>query len=117
MLGDIVAREELQYGDSVPTGTYVDMTTKLPLVDPEKVLCPVMILRAEHDGIATDEDILAFYSKLPNPDKQLSKIGGLAHTAILGVNRARFYHALHSFLSMPGRVDLQGKKGSGAGHA
>src|SRR5436309_14427510 len=58
MLGDIVAREELQYGDSVPTGTYVDMTTKLPLVDPAKVLCPVMILRAEHDGIATDEDIM-----------------------------------------------------------
>lgn len=117
MLGDIVAREEMQYGDSVPTGTYVDMTTKLPLVDPEKVKCPVMIVRAEHDGIATDEDILAFYAKLPNPDKELVKIGGLAHTALLGVNRARFHHALHAFLSMPERVDLSGNKGSGAGHA
>ncbi|MGE5096713.1 MAG: alpha/beta hydrolase [Betaproteobacteria bacterium] len=117
MLGDIVAREEMQYGDSVPTGTYVDMTTKLPLVDPEKLPCPVLIIRAEHDGIATDEDILAFYSKLPSPDKQLTKIGGLAHTALLGVNRARFHHALHAFLSMPARVDLQGDKGSGAGHA
>jgi alpha-beta hydrolase superfamily lysophospholipase len=67
MLGDVVADEELQYGDSVPTGTYVDMTTKLPLVDPEKVKCPVLIIRAEHDGIATDEDISAFYSRLPNP--------------------------------------------------
>jgi hypothetical protein len=45
------------------------------------------------------------------------KIGGLAHTAVLGVNRARFYHAVHSFLTMPGRVDLDGKKASGAGHA
>jgi hypothetical protein len=45
------------------------------------------------------------------------KIGGLAHTALLGVNRARFHHALHAFLSMPERVDLQGVKGSGAGHA
>jgi pimeloyl-ACP methyl ester carboxylesterase len=117
MLGDIVADEELKYGDSVPTGTYVDMTTRLPLVDPEKVLCPVLIVRAEHDGIATDEDILGFYAKLPNPDKQLVKIGGLAHTAILGVNRARFWHALHAFLSMPARVDLQGAKGTGAGRA
>ena len=117
ILGDIVADEELKYGDSVPTGTYVDMTTKLPMVDPLKVACPVLIVRAEHDGIATDEDILAFYAKLPNPDKQLVKIGGLAHTAILGVNRARFWHALHSFLSMPDRVDLTGAKGSGAGHA
>jgi pimeloyl-ACP methyl ester carboxylesterase len=117
MLGDIVADEELKYGDSVPTGTYVDMTTKLPLVDPEKVTCPVLIVRAEHDGIATDADILAFYAKLPNPDKQLVKIGGLAHTAILGVNRARCWHALHAFLTMPPRADLSGAKGTGAGHA
>jgi pimeloyl-ACP methyl ester carboxylesterase len=117
MLGDIVAKEELQYGDSVPTGTYVDMTTKLPLVDPEKVLCPVMILRAEHDGIATDEDIVGFYTRLPNPDKQMVKIGGLAHTALLGVNRARFHHALHAFLTMPSRIDLQGGKGTGGGDA
>ena len=113
MLGDVVADEELKYGDSVPTGTYVDMTTKLPLVDPEKLPMPVMIVRAEHDGIATDEDILAFYAKLPSADKQLLKIGGLAHTAMLGVNRARFWHALHSFLSMPARVDLSGSKQQG----
>ena len=116
-LGSVIADQELKYGDSVPTGTYVDMTTKLPMVDPAKVLCPVLICRAEHDGIATDADILDFYSQLPTADKQIVKIGGLAHTAILGVNRARFYHALHSFLTMPGRVDLDGKKNSGAGHA
>src|SRR5258708_7286555 len=109
-LGDLVANEELKYGDSVPTGTYVDMTSKLPLVDPEKVACPVLIVRA-------DEDVMGFFARLRNPDKQIVKIGGLAHTAILGVNRARFYHALHSFLSMPARVDLEGSKGSGAGHA
>ena len=117
MLGDIVAKEELQYGDAVPTGTYVDMTTRLPLVDPVQVLCPVMISRAEHDGIATDEDIMAFYGKLPNADKQLVKIGGLAHTALLGVNRGRFFHALHAFLAMPSRIDLHGGKGNGKGDA
>ncbi len=113
MLGDVVADEEMKYGDSVPTGTYVDMVTKLPLVDPTRLPMPVMIIRAEHDGIATDEDILAFYAKLPSADKQLLKIGGLAHTAMLGVNRARFWHALHSFLAMPARVDLEGSKGHG----
>jgi pimeloyl-ACP methyl ester carboxylesterase len=116
MLGDVVANEELQYGDSVPTGTYVDMVTKLPLVDPEKLPMPVMIIRAEHDGIATDADIVAFYSRLPSADKQLLKIGGLAHTAMLGVNRARFFHALHAFLSMPERIDLAGGTGHGGGH-
>jgi pimeloyl-ACP methyl ester carboxylesterase len=117
MLGDVVADEEMKYGDSVPTGTYVDMTTKLPLVDPLKVMCPVLIIRAEHDGIATDEDIVSFYTRLPNPDKQMVKIGGLAHTAMLGVNRGRFFHALNSFLAMPARVDLHGTKGTGGGDA
>jgi pimeloyl-ACP methyl ester carboxylesterase len=117
MLGDIVAKEEMRYGDSVPTGTYIDMTTKLPLVDPEKLLCPVMITRAEHDGIATDEDIMAFFGKLPSADKELVKIGGLAHTALLGVNRGRFFHALHGFLTMPARIDLHGGKGNGKGDA
>jgi pimeloyl-ACP methyl ester carboxylesterase len=117
MLGAIVANEELGYGDSVPTGTYVDMTTKLPMVDPKRLQCPVMIIRAEHDGIATDADIMDFYGQLPHPDKQMVKIGGLAHTAFLGVNRARFYHVLQAFLSMPARVDLEGARGSGAGHA
>jgi pimeloyl-ACP methyl ester carboxylesterase len=77
------------------------------------VQCPVLLVRAEHDGIATDADILGFYARLPNPDKQLVKIGGLAHTAMLGVNRARFLHALHSFLSMPARVDLKGAAAHG----
>ena len=110
MLGAIIADQELRYGDSVPTGTYVDMVTKLPLVDPEKLHCPVMIIRAEHDGIATDEDILAFFAKIPGADKQLLKIAGLAHTAMLGINRGRFFHALDSFLSTPALVDLQGTR-------
>jgi pimeloyl-ACP methyl ester carboxylesterase len=110
MLGAVIADEELRYGDSVPTGTYVDMVTKLPLVDPEKLTCPVMIIRAEHDGIATDEDILAFYAKIPSADKQLMKIAGLAHTAMLGINRGRFFHALDSFLSTPPLVELHGTR-------
>ena len=113
MLGDVVAEAELKYGDTVPNGTYIDMVTKLPVVDPEMVLCPVLIVRAEHDGIATDEDIMGFYARLPNPDKQMSKIAGLAHTAFLGVNRQRFWHTVHAFLTMPPRVDL----GTGAAPA
>jgi pimeloyl-ACP methyl ester carboxylesterase len=108
MIGDVVAEAELKYGDSVPTGTYLDMVTKLPLVDPDKVKCPVLIIRAEHDGIATEEDLMGFFLRLPNPDKQMVKIGGMAHTAFLGVNRQRFYHAIEAFLSMPERIDIAG---------
>lgn len=104
MMGQVVADEELKYGDTVPNGTYLDMVQNLPVCDPEKIRCPVLIVRAEHDGIATDEDVMGFFARLPNADKQMVKIGGLAHTALLGINRHRFNHAVHAFLSMPDRI-------------
>jgi pimeloyl-ACP methyl ester carboxylesterase len=114
MMGNVVADEELRYGDTVPNGTYRDMVVNLPVCDPDKILCPVLIIRAEHDGIATDEDVMGFFSRLPNVDKQMTKIGGLAHTALLGINRHRFYHTVYGFLSMPERIAL-GRQGAGAG--
>jgi pimeloyl-ACP methyl ester carboxylesterase len=106
MMGNVVAAEEMRYGDTVPNGTYLDMVVNLPVCDPVLILCPVLIIRAEHDGIATDEDVMGFYGHLPNADKQMIKIGGLAHTALLGINRHRFYHAVYGFLSMPDRIAL-----------
>ncbi len=92
-------------GGSVPNGTYIDMCINLPVVDPKKIECPVMIFRGDHDGIATDTDVLRFFSALPNKDKQLVMVSGQAHNTTLGINRARFWHSLHSFIDMPNRVD------------
>lgn len=110
MIPGLVAEAEVKYGDTVPNGTYVDMVTKLPVVDPLLIKCPVLIIRGEHDGIATDADILDFYSKLPVADKQLVKIAGMAHTAMLGVNRGRFLAAMHAFLTMPDPIEIGAKK-------
>ena len=101
-----LAETELQYGDTVPTGTYLDMCANLPVVDPEKIACPVMIVRGEHDGVATVADLLAFYEKLPNMDKQFCTFAGLAHVAPLGLNRHRFWHAMEAFLKMPEPVEV-----------
>ena len=98
---DALADAGLKDGDSVPSGTFVDMCSKLPLVDPAKIECPVYILRGEHDGIATLDDILEFYKRLPNGDKHFSVMAHSAHIAPLGVNRARFYHLLRWFLELP----------------
>ena len=106
MLGDAVARAELEHGHTIPNGTYLDMVSKLPLVDPHTIRCPVLLMRAEHDGIATEEDLLAFFARLPHADKQYVRLGGLAHTALLGVNRRRLYHALQAFLTLPPSIDI-----------
>ncbi len=104
-VADVLAESELAYGNTVPTGTYLDMCAHLPAVNPEDVGCPVLIIRGEHDGIATEEDLLAFFKALPNKDKQFAILPGQAHVAPLGVNRRRFWHVMGSFLTMPPRVD------------
>jgi len=97
---DALADGALKDGDSVPSGTFVDMCSKLPLVNPTNISCPVYIMRGEHDGIATLEDIIAFYMALPNNDKHFSMISNSAHIAPLGKNRARFYQMMFFFLDL-----------------
>lgn len=100
-----MAKAEKPYGGTVPTGTYYDMCAKLPLVDPHKIHCPVMIIRGEHDGIASMEDVIAFYGELPNNDKHFVMLSGQAHSSQLGINRHRFWHIMHAFLTLPPRRD------------
>ena len=101
MMRAFVAKESA-YPDSVPTGTYLDMTTRLPLVDPARVLSPVLVIKGEHDGISTTEDLQAFFAKLPNGDRQFSIIKGAAHSLILSRSHVVFQHVVQAFLSMPG---------------
>jgi pimeloyl-ACP methyl ester carboxylesterase len=96
-----MAKAEMPNGDSVPTGTYLDMTANLPLVDPTKVQCPVLMVRGQYDGISTEEDLLDFFAKLPTPDKQYAVIPGAAHVIGLSLTRADFWHVMREFLTMP----------------
>ncbi|HEY1239575.1 MAG TPA: alpha/beta hydrolase [Bryobacteraceae bacterium] len=100
-LGEYLADLELKFGDQVPTGTYLDMTANLPLVDPAKVLAPVLLIRGEYDGIATVDDLTDFFKQLPNGDRQFVILPGMAHSVVLGLNRKLFWHAMRAFLTMP----------------
>ena len=91
----------LALDDSVPTGTYVDMCSKLPLVDPAKLNVPILIMRGQWDGIASIEDLSNFYNRLPNPDKQFSVMAGISHASFQQKNYLLCYHILHSFFSQP----------------
>ena len=91
----------LALDDSVPTGTYVDMCSKLPLVDPAKITVPTLVLRGEFDGIAGIDDLLEFYRRLPHPDKQFSVMEGISHASFQQKNYLRVYHLLHGFFTQP----------------
>jgi pimeloyl-ACP methyl ester carboxylesterase len=107
-VGDALADAEAKYGDSVPTGTYLDMVTKLPLIDPAQLHVPVLMARGEYDGISTEEDLIGFFERLANRDKQFIVIPGSAHSLVLGYDRERLWHALNAFLTPPPRVDRLG---------
>ncbi len=94
--------KEIVNGDTVPTGTYLDMTAHLPVVDPARVPCPVLLIKGEYDGISTLEDLQDFFGKLPNGDRQLSIVAGAAHAVTLSRGYKAFHHIVQAFLAMPG---------------
>ena len=91
----------LALDDSVPTGTYVDMCANLPVCDPEKITVPTLIMRGEYDGIAGFQDLVKFFERLPNPDKQFAVMPGIAHASFHQKNYAICYHILASFFTQP----------------
>ncbi len=98
---DAFAEAVLQYDDSMPTGTYVDMCSKLPLIDPHKLIVPTLIMRGEYDGIASFEDLMKFFAKLPNADKTFAVMPGISHASFQQKNYALVYHILLSFFTQP----------------
>ncbi len=100
-VADALADAELKFGDEVPTGTYLDMTAHLPLVDPARVAAPVMLVRGDHDGIAAVPDLIDFYEQLPNGDRQFVILPNTAHSPILSRNRHLLWHVMQGFLTMP----------------
>ena len=101
MVIDAFADAVTALDSSVPTGTYVDMCSKLPVVDPAKITVPTLIMRGEYDGIASLPDLLKFFEQLPNPDKQLAVMPGIAHASFHQKNYAICYHLLASFFAQP----------------
>src|ERR1700739_2888322 len=90
--------------DSVPTGTYVDMCAHLPVVDPEKITAPTLIMRGQWDGIASFDDLVAFFARLPNPDKHFAVLPGISHASFQQKNYALVYHILWSFFAQPAPI-------------
>jgi pimeloyl-ACP methyl ester carboxylesterase len=90
--------------DSVPTGTYVDMCSKLPLVDPARISAATIVMRGQYDGIAGVDDLIEFFKRLPNPDKQFAVMAGISHASFQQKNFLVAYHILHAFFSLPAPI-------------
>src|ERR1700690_2012230 len=100
-VAEAIIAAEMKFGDTIPSGTYFDMAANLPIVDPKKVLSPVLMLRGEFDGNSTNDDLIDFYRQLPNGDPQFPILPLTAHAVGYGINRHLLYYAVHNFLAAP----------------
>jgi len=101
---DALVASEMRYGDTVPSGTYLDMAASLPLVDPARVTSPVLMTRGEWDGNSTNDDLLDFFRQLPNGDRQFVILPNTAHSQAFSRNRQLLWYAMKNFLGEPAPV-------------
>jgi pimeloyl-ACP methyl ester carboxylesterase len=91
----------LALDDSMPNGTYIDMCSKLPVVDPEQITVPTLVLRGQFDGIASMQDLIDFFVRLPSPDKQFTVMNGISHASFQQKNYLMVYQILHAYFTQP----------------
>jgi pimeloyl-ACP methyl ester carboxylesterase len=101
---DAFADAILALDDSMPNGTYIDMCSKLPVVDPALITMPTLVLRGQYDGIAAFDDLIEFFKRLPNPDKQFTVMAGVSHASFQQKNYLMVYQILHAYFTQPAPV-------------
>jgi len=98
---DAFADAILALDDSMPNGTYIDMCSMLPIVDPLQIAMPTLILRGQYDGIAAFDDLIEFFKRLPNPDKQFTVMAGISHASFQQKNYLMVYAILYAWFTQP----------------
>ena len=58
-------------------------------------------MRGEFDGIASFDDLMNFFTQLPNNDKQFSVMAGISHASFQQKNYMLAYNILHNFFTLP----------------
>ncbi len=85
----------------MPNGTYIDMCSRLPLVALEKIPFPTILRRSKYDGIASFDDLIKFFTALPNSDKQFSVMAGISHASFQQKNYMLACSILYNFFTRP----------------
>ena len=77
------------------------MPSGVPVTVTWTVTAPQPRMRGQWDGIASFEDLVEFFKRLPNPDKQFAQMPGISHASFQQKNYMVVYHILLSFFSQP----------------
>ena len=82
---------------TVPTGPQLDMTTRMPMVDPRRIAVPTMLIHGQYDDVADPVGLLPFFEQLPNPYKKYVVVPAAGHMMHLQAGHRLLQNEVASF--------------------
>lgn len=98
---DLYVKEALAEVPKAPNGVQVDMLTKLPILNPEEIHVPTLIIRPEKDFLGTEAQTLEFFQKLGTDYKSYAFLPDGGHAILLEKNYRKFQAVVLGFLNQP----------------
>lgn len=82
-----------------PTGPQVDLLTRQPLVEADRMPVPVMMIHGQHDDVADLDGLWPFFRRLPNANKRYVVIPDAGHMMHLQLGHRLFQREVANFFT------------------
>ncbi|OGP89578.1 MAG: hypothetical protein A2156_13795 [Deltaproteobacteria bacterium RBG_16_48_10] len=85
-----------------PNGVFLDLSTKMPIVFPQQITVPTMIIIGSLDRATpiTQPDLPGFFAELATPDKQFIIVPGGGHVLHVQKPRLRFFTEVYKWFTL-----------------
>lgn len=94
-------KEALAADPRSPNGVRVDMPAKAPMLAPERIKVPTLIIHPEKDFLASEAETLEFFGKLGTTYKSYAALPDGGHAIMLEKNYRKFQSVVLGFLNQP----------------
>lgn len=94
-------KEALAADPKSPNGVIVDQITKFPILKPELLKVPTLIIHPEKDFLATEAETLEFFARLGTTYKAYVALPDGGHALLLEKNHQKFQAAVLGYLNQP----------------
>lgn len=94
-------KEALGADPKSPNGVVIDQISKFPILKPELIKVPTLIIHPEKDFLATEAEALEFFAKLGTAYKSYIALPDGGHAILLEKNYKKFQAAVLGYLNQP----------------